>query len=73
MKDIYHIRQDVHLAAWVMPRGGTLGVPWGVGVKKIFPKIRPHLVCDLLTRIAHAPFLWSSAPGALGGVTNLIF
>ena len=31
MKDIKHIRQEFHLAAWVMPQGRDLGVPWGVG------------------------------------------
>ena len=37
MKDIKHIRRDFHLAAWVMPQGWDLGVPWGVvGSKKIF-------------------------------------
>ena len=37
MKDIKHIRQDFHLAAWVMPQGWDLGVPLGVGgVKKLF-------------------------------------
>ena len=36
MKDIKHIRRDIHLA-WVMPQGWDLGVPWGVGgVKKKF-------------------------------------
>ena len=30
MKDIKHIRRDFHLAAWVMPQGWDLGVPWGV-------------------------------------------
>ena len=39
MKDIKHIRQDFHLAAWVMPQESwvmpqewNLGKPWGVGV-----------------------------------------
>ena len=31
MKDIKHIRQDFHSAAWVMPQGWDLGVRWGVG------------------------------------------
>ena len=39
MKDIKHIRRDFYLAAWAMPKGWDLGVPWGVGgSKKIFPK-----------------------------------
>ena len=36
MKDIKHIRRDFHLAAWVMPQGWDLGVPWGVVGSKIF-------------------------------------
>ena len=36
MKDIEHIRRDFHLAAWVMPQGWDLGVPWGVVGSKIF-------------------------------------
>ena len=36
MKDIKHIRRDFHLAAWVMPQGWDLGVPWGVVVSKNF-------------------------------------
>ena len=36
MKDIKHIRRDFHLAAWVMPQGWDLGVPWGVVWSKIF-------------------------------------
>ena len=36
MKDIKHIRRDFYLAAWVMPQGLDLGVPWGVaGSKKL--------------------------------------
>ena len=40
MKDIKHIRWDFHLAAWVMPQGWDLGVPWRVGgsIKKFSPK-----------------------------------
>ena len=40
MKDIKHIRRDFHLAAWVMPQGWDLGVPWGGFVVKnfFFPK-----------------------------------
>ena len=38
MKDIKHIRWDFHLAAWVMPQGWDLGVPWGVGVNFFFTK-----------------------------------
>ena len=50
MKDIKHIRRDFHLAAWVMPQGWDLGVPWGLwGQKNFFPEIQPDLVCELLT------------------------
>ena len=34
MNDIKHIRWDFHLAAWVMPQGWDLGVPWGLGGQK---------------------------------------
>ena len=36
MKVIYHIRQDFHSAAWVMPQGWDLGVLWGDGGGSIF-------------------------------------
>ena len=52
-----------------MPRDGTLGYRGGLGVKKFFfSEIQPDLVCELLTRMAHAPaqFLGSPPPGALG-------
>ena len=52
MKDTKHIRQDIHLVAWVMPQGSDLGVPWGVwGVNffYFFFEIQPDLVCELLT------------------------
>ena len=50
MKDIKHIRRDFHLAAWVMPQGWDLGVPWGVvGSKFFFSENQPDLVCELLT------------------------
>ena len=49
MKDIYHIRRDFHLDAWVMPRGGTLGYRGGSGSKFFFSEIQPDLVCELLT------------------------
>ena len=49
-------------------QGWDLGVPLGVGGKKIFSDIQPDFVCELLTRMAHAPaqFLGSPPPGALG-------
>ena len=52
-----------------MPRDGTWGYRGGLGVKNFFfSEIQPDLVCELLTRMAHAPaqFLGSPPPGALG-------
>ena len=52
-----------------MPRDGTWGYRGGLGVKIFFSsEIQPDLVCELLTRMAHAPaqFLGSPPPGALG-------
>ena len=49
--------------------GVGLGVQWGVrGVQKLFSQIEPDLVCELLTRMAHAmeQFFGSPPPGALG-------
>ena len=53
-KNIKPIRRDFHLATWVMPQGWDLGVPWG-GVGGHFSEIHSDLVCELLTRMAHAP------------------
>ena len=36
MKDIKHIRWDFHLAAWVMPRGGTCEYRGGLGGQIFF-------------------------------------
>ena len=51
MKDIKHIRRVFHLAAWVMPQGWDLGLPWGGlrGSKIFFSEIQPDLMCELLT------------------------
>ena len=49
LKDIKHIRWNLHSVAWVMPQGWDLGVPWGLGFKKLFSQIQPELVCELLT------------------------
>ena len=50
MKDIKHIRRDFHLAAWVMPRGGTWAYRGGLGGQKIFfSEIQPDFVFELLT------------------------
>ena len=55
-------------------QGWDLGVPSGVG-GNFFPEIQPDLVCELLTRMAHAPaqFFGSPPSRALGGVKHLIF
>ena len=48
---------------------GHLGYRGGWGVKKIFfYEIQPDLLCELLTRMAHAAaqFFGSPPPGALG-------
>ena len=69
MKDIKHIRRDFHLAAWVMPQGWDLGVPWGVvGSKKKFPKINQIWCVSYLHEwhIQRHHFLGSPPPGALG-------
>ena len=69
LKDMKHSRRDFHSVAWVMPKGWDLGVPWGVrGSKNFFSLIQPDLVCELLTRMAHAmaQFFRSLPPGALG-------
>ena len=38
MKDIKHIRWAFLLAAWVMPQGWDLVVPWGVGGQNCFSR-----------------------------------
>ena len=52
-----------------MRQGWDLGVPWGDGdVKFFFFKIHSDLVCELLTRMAHAPapFFLVPTPWGLG-------
>ena len=66
MKDIKHIIRDFHLAAWVMPQGWDLGVPWGVGGVNFFSEIQPDLVCELLTWMAHAPAQYFLVPTPWG-------
>ena len=69
MKDIKHLRRDFHSAAWVISQGWDLGVPWGlVGSTKFFQKFQPKLVCELLTRMAHATaqFCWVPPPCGFG-------
>ena len=70
MKDIKHIRRDFHLAAWVMPQGWDLGVPWGVVGSKyfFFPKIN-QIWCVSYLHELHMQrhnFLGPQPPGALG-------
>ena len=66
LKDLKYIRGDFHSVAWVMPQGRDLGVPWGLGVQKLFSQIQPDLVCELPTWMAHATtqFFGSPPPGA---------
>ena len=45
MKDIKHIRRDIHLAARVMPQGWDLWVPWGAG-GHFFSEIQPDFACE---------------------------
>ena len=75
MKDIKHIRQDFHLAAWVMCQGRDLGVPWvggggGGGVKIFFPKFN-QIWCVSVTYMngtCTGTIFWVfRAPWALGG------
>ena len=54
MKDIKHIKRDLHSVALVMPQGSDLGVPWGLSGRNFFFEIQPDLVCELLTSTAHA-------------------
>ena len=49
MKDIKHIRRDFHSVVRVMPQGLALGGTMrGLG-SNLFSKIRPDLMCELLT------------------------
>ena len=45
MKDIKHIRRDIHSVAWVMSQGWDFGVPSGVGVQKMFPSKFNQIWC----------------------------
>ena len=66
MKDIKHIRQDFHLAAWVMmPPGVGLGGTVGV---IFFFEIQPDLDCVsyLHEWHMHRDIFGSPPPGALG-------
>ena len=72
MKDIKHIRRDFHLAAWVMPQGWDLGVPWGIGEveKNFFPKFN-QIWCVSYLHEWHMQWhhFWGPGPiGPWGGV-----
>ena len=81
-KGIKHIRQDFHLATWVMPQGWDFGVPWGVGgcfggSKKLFSEIQPDFVCVCYLHEWHmhwCHFLGSRPLGPWGGAkrSNII-
>ena len=76
LKDIKYIRQDFHLFAWVMPQGWDLGVPWGLGVKKIPPKFS-QIWCVSYLHERHKQrhnFLGASLLGPWGGAkrSNII-
>ena len=49
MKDIKHIRQVFHWAAWSSSEAGLVGTIAGRWVKNLFSEIQPDLVCELLT------------------------
>ena len=71
MKDTKHIIRDFHLAAWVIPQGWDLRVPWGVGGQKN-SKIQPDLVCECHIQRHHC--LGSGPLGPWGGAkrSNII-
>ena len=67
IKDINHIRQDFHLAAWVMPQGWDLGVPWGVGgSQKIFFLKFNQIWCVSYLHECHIQLHSFLGPGPLG-------
>ena len=47
MKDIEHIRRDLHSVAWVMAQGWDLGELGGQNI--FFSEIQTDLMCELLT------------------------
>ena len=70
---VYPIRRDFHSAAWVMPRGETLGYRWGLG--SFFPKFN-QIWCVSYPHEWHMHRLNFLGPGPLwpwGGIKNLIF
>ena len=69
MKDMKHIRRDFHLAAWVMPQGWDLGVPWVVaGSKKKFSSKLNQIWCVNYLHEWHMQWhhFWVPAPWGPG-------
>ena len=64
MKDTKHIRRDFHLAAWVIPQGWDLRVPWGMGGPKI-PKFN-QIWCVRYLQECHIQRHHCLGPGPLG-------
>ena len=67
MKDIKHIRRDFHLAAWVMPQGWDLGVPWGLGGIFFHPNsTRFGVWVTYMNATNNGTIFWVPAPWGLG-------
>ena len=68
MKDIKHIKPDFHLAAWVMPKGWDLGVPWGLGVKQFFFQKFNQIWCVSYLNECQIQWhhFWVQAPWGIG-------
>ena len=69
MKDIKHIRWDFHMAAWVMPQGWDLGVPWGLGRSKFFFLKFNQILCVNYLHEWHMQqhhLFWVPTPWGLG-------
>ena len=73
MKDIKHIRQDFHSAAWAMPRDGTGG--YRGGSKKISSKFNQIWCVSYLHKwhMHRYNFLGPHPLGPWGGVKKIIF
>ena len=72
MKDIKHIRRDFHFAAWVMPVGWDMGVPWGLGESKDISEIQSWCVSYLREWHMQRHNFWGPrSPGALGRVQKV--
>ena len=69
MKYIKHIRRDFYLAAWVMPQGWDLGVPWGVvgsKKKKFRNSTRFGVLVTYMNGICNGTIFWVLAPWGPG-------